>query len=104
MSQIALSRHIPFLLPLVPALVVALAPALSAHALPTPIPVPPLQTKGTLLVDSANLPFLLRGVEMPGLEVAKPAQADLDAQHAMTPLTFRIIQQRWNMNAVRLPV
>jgi uncharacterized protein (TIGR03437 family) len=86
------------------ALLLALAPALSGHAPPTYIPVPPLHTKANLLVDSTNQAFLLRGVEMPGLEVANPGQADLDAQRAMTAFTFRIIQQRWNMNAVRLPV
>ena len=100
MTQTALSRLI--LVPI--ALLLALSPALSGHALPTPIPVPPLRTRATLLVDSTNQIFLLRGVEMPGLEVANPGQSDLDAQHAMTALTFRIIQQRWNMNAVRLPV
>jgi uncharacterized protein (TIGR03437 family) len=56
------------------------------------------------LVDSTNQIFLLRGVEMPGLEAANPGQPDIDAKGAMTSLTFRIIQQRWNMNAVRLPV
>src|SRR5882724_1157549 len=55
-------------------------------------------------MDSIGQTFLLRGVEMPGLEVANPAQSDLDAVRAMTPLTFGIVQQRWNMNAVRLPI
>ena len=41
---------------------------------------------------------------MPGLEAANPGQPDIDAKRAMTAFTFRIIQQRWNMNAVRLPV
>jgi uncharacterized protein (TIGR03437 family) len=86
------------------ALLLALSPALSGHALPTPIPVPPLRTRGILLADSTNQTFLLRGVRMPGLEVAIPGPPDIDAQRAMTALTFRIIQQRWNMNAVRLPV
>ncbi|MBZ5724447.1 MAG: cellulase family glycosylhydrolase [Acidobacteriia bacterium] len=82
----------------------ALAAPLAAHAPPIYVPVPPVHVNGNRLVDSANVPFLLRGVEMPGLEVAVPAQPDLDAVRAMTSLTFRIIQQRWNMNAVRLPV
>jgi uncharacterized protein (TIGR03437 family) len=86
------------------ALLFALLPALSGHALPTPIPVPPLRVRGVLLADSTNQTFLLRGVDMPGLEVANPGQPDIDAKRAMTALTFRIIQQRWNMNAVRLPV
>jgi uncharacterized protein (TIGR03437 family) len=41
-------------------------------------------------VDSTNTPFLLRGVGVPAWDTAAPP--------------FRIIQQRWNMNAVRLPV
>ncbi len=82
----------------------ALAPTLAAHAPPIYVPVPPVHVKANRLVDSANVPFLLRGVEMPGLEVGVPAQADKDAVSAMTSLTFRVIQQRWNFNAVRLPV
>jgi uncharacterized protein (TIGR03437 family) len=77
---------------------VALQP-LHAHAPPTPIPVPPLRVQANLLVDAKGIPFVLRGVNMPGLE-----SADAAAQEAMTAHTFRIIQQRWNMNAVRLPV
>jgi uncharacterized protein (TIGR03437 family) len=71
---------------------------LSAHAPPTPIPVPPLSVQGNSLIDSTRTPFVLRGVQMPGLETGSSAVA------AMTPFTFQIIQQRWNMNAVRLPV
>jgi uncharacterized protein (TIGR03437 family) len=52
-----------------------------------------------LLVDSKGIPFLLRGVNMSGLE-----SADTAAEAAMTVHTFRILQQRWNTNAVRLPI
>lgn len=59
---------------------------------------PPLRVERNSLVDAAGAPFLLRGVELPGLETASPPPA------AFTPFTFQVIQQRWNMNAVRLPV
>ena len=86
------------------AVLVTLCEPVFGHAPPTPIPVPPLRVRANQLVDSANSVFLLRGVVMPGLEVFSPGPADLASQRAMTPFTFRIIQQRWNMNAVRLPV
>ena len=48
------------------------------------------------MVDAANLPFLIRGVNVPGLETGNTA--------AFTEFHFRVIRQRWNMNGVRLPV
>src|SRR5690242_5083561 len=81
-----------------------MAPLLWAHAPPTPIPVPPLHVEGSRLVDAKGSVVLLRGVNMPGLEAASPTAADLVARDSMTTHTFRVIQQRWNMNAVRLPV
>jgi uncharacterized protein (TIGR03437 family) len=86
------------------AVLVTLCEPVFGHAPPTPIPAPPLRVRANQLVDSTNSVFLLRGVAMPGLEVFSPAPADLDSQRTMTRFTFRIIQQRWNMNAVRLPV
>ncbi len=77
---------------------------LYAHAPPVYLPKPPLRVDGNLLRDSDGQRFLLTGVNMPGLEAFTPAKADLDAQQAMMSFTFRVIQQRWNMNAVRLPV
>ena len=71
---------------------------LAAHAPPTPIASPPLRVRSNILVDSTDTPVVLRGVVLPGLESGAPPPA------AMTPFTFQIIQQRWNMNAVRLPV
>ena len=43
------------------------------------------------LVDSTGQVFLLRGVGLPEWETA-------------TAFTFRVIQQRWNLNTVRLPL
>lgn len=61
------------------------------HAPPTPIPIPPLHVKANTLVDSVGTTFLLRGVGLPAWDTA-------------TSYTYRVIQQRWNMNAVRLPL
>src|SRR5436189_36014 len=54
---------------------------LSAHAPPTYLPVPPLRVQGNSLVDATGTPFVLRGVELPGLETATPPPA------ATTPFT-----------------
>lgn len=86
------------------AVIFAIALPLAAHAPPTYIPTPPLHVEANAIVDATGKKFLLRGVRMPGLEAFLPTAADLDAVRAMTPFTFQIIQQRWNMNAVRLPV
>src|SRR5215471_18459504 len=63
----------------------------SAHAPPTPIPALPIHVQGNSLVDAKGVPFVLRGVQFPSLVNG-------------TSFAFQIIQQRWNMNAVRLPV
>ena len=77
---------------------------LHAHAPPLYLPVPPLRVQGIQLVDAVGQSFLLRGVNMPGLESISPSTADLEAVRQMTSVTFRLIQQRWNANCVRLPV
>ena len=59
---------------------------------------PPLHVQRNSLVDATGTPFLLRGVELPGLETPSPPAA------AFAPFTLQVIQQRWNMNAVRVPV
>lgn len=64
---------------------------MSGHAPPTPIPVPPIRVHANTLVDSTGQIFLLRGVGLPGWEAA-------------TSFTYRVIQQRWNLNTVRLPL
>jgi hypothetical protein len=76
----------------------------AGHAPPTPIAAPPLRVKANQLVDSTGAVFVLRGVSMPGLEAVSPTAADLANVRAMTGFTFRVMRQRWNMNAVRLPV
>ena len=64
---------------------------MDAHAPPTPIPVPPIRVQANTLVDSTGQVFLLRGVGLPGWDAA-------------TTFTYRVIQQRWNLNTVRLPL
>jgi hypothetical protein len=59
---------------------------------------------GASMLDSRNAPFILRGVQMTGLNIAVPGPADAQRIASMTPLTFRAIRQRWNMNALRLPL
>jgi uncharacterized protein (TIGR03437 family) len=95
-----LFRHLHSLAAL---LTVAAAPLLG-HAPPAYIPALPLHISANRLVDATGAPFLLRGVTYPGLEAASPTAVELAAQAAMTSHTFRVIQQRWNTNAVRLPV
>ncbi len=85
-------------------LFVAVMQIMQAHAPPVYLPVPPLRVQGRQLVDAAGQPFLLRGVNMPGLESGSPSTSDLQAVRQMTSVTFRLIQQRWNANCVRLPV
>ncbi len=72
---------------------VLLAWTLSALAQigPTAIPHGGLHVEGTRIVDEAGQIILLRGTQLPSLEAA-------------TPTTLSQIRQRWNMNAVRLPV
>jgi hypothetical protein len=76
----------------------------AGHAPPTPIPIPPLHVKLNQLMDSTSTVFVLRGVSMPGLEAVSPTATDLANVAAMNGFTFRVMRQRWNMNAVRLPV
>ena len=69
---------------------------LRAHAPPTPIPTPPFHVEANHLVDAVKIPFLIRGVDVPGVGSSNAG--------ALNPFTFRLIRQRWNMNAVRVPV
>lgn len=54
------------------------------------------------MIDANGTGFAFRGVEMPGLNLADGSGAE--AIKAMNGVAFRVIQQRWNMNAVRLLV
>jgi uncharacterized protein (TIGR03437 family) len=86
------------------ALLLAATAPLSGHAPPAYLPVFPLHVAANHLADAIGSPFLLRGVNYPGLEAASPTAIELAAQAAMTSHTFRVIQQRWNTNAVRLTI
>jgi uncharacterized protein (TIGR03437 family) len=61
------------------------------------IPVGAMHVEGNHIVDSAGQIIILRGAEIPGLETG----ADSDT---LTPETFGAMRQRFNMNALRLPV
>jgi uncharacterized protein (TIGR03437 family) len=67
--------------------------AASAHAPPTPVPAPPFHLDANRLVDAKDTVFLLRGGALPLLEADPPPVVG-----------FRVLRQRWNFNAVRLPV
>jgi uncharacterized protein (TIGR03437 family) len=77
---------------------------LHAHAPLTPAVQGALRVRGNALVDGTGGVVLLRGANMPGLEVAQPAAADAQAVAAMTDVTFGVMRVRWNMNVVRVPV
>jgi uncharacterized protein (TIGR03437 family) len=64
---------------------------LQGHAPPAYLPVPPLRVNANTLVDATGQVFVLRGAGVPGWET-------------IAPPAYRIIQQRWNMNCVRLPL
>jgi uncharacterized protein (TIGR03437 family) len=85
-------------------LLVALPHTGEGHATPTPVPVGPLHAEGNRLVDASPRVFVLRGVQMSGLNVAQPSPSDRQTVEAMNSFTFRVLRQRWNMNALRLPV
>lgn len=78
----------------------------SAQPGPTPMPQGPLHTQGNMLLDSAGHVIVLKGTEMPGLNVAHPDPSGVETQTAaaLTATTFSTIRLRWNMNALRLPV
>jgi uncharacterized protein (TIGR03437 family) len=69
------------------------AVAASAHAPPTPVPAPPFRVQTNRLVDAKGDAFLLRGAVLPLFDGT-----------AIPPVTLRVLRQRWNFNAVRIPV
>ncbi len=75
-----------------------------AHGTPTPLPVGPLHVKGSAIVDSTGQAILLRGVEMPGLNIANPTAEQIQTIAAMNATTFGVLRFRWNINTLRLPV
>jgi len=88
------------------ALLLLLPIGAAAHAPVLPPILGPLQTRGSLIVDSTGDVVQLRGVHMPGLDALDPAPGSVEARNvsAMTYATFGVIRLRWNMNTVRLPV
>ena len=66
---------------------------MQAQSALTPRPRGQIHVEGNQLVDEAGRPFVLRGVEMPGME-----------SPALNATTFSTIRIRWNMNALRLAV
>jgi uncharacterized protein (TIGR03437 family) len=57
------------------------------------VPAPPFRVQTNRLVDAKGDPFLLRGAVLPLVDGA-----------AIPPVTLRVLRQRWNFNAVRIPV
>ena len=75
-----------------------------AHGFPTPAAIGPLHVQHNLIADSTGQVIPLRGVEMPGLNLANPTPAQRQTLDAMNAVNFGILRLRWNLNAVRLPV
>ena len=63
-----------------------------------------MHVRGNQITDTIGTNLLLRGAEIPGLNVANPGDDAQQNVQAMNPMTFGTIRQIWNMNAVRLPV
>ena len=75
-----------------------------AHGIPTPVANGPLHVQRNVIVDATGQVILLRGVEMPGLNIASPTVEQRQTADALNATTFGILRLRWNLNAVRLPV
>jgi uncharacterized protein (TIGR03437 family) len=60
-----------------------------------------MHVEGSRILDSTGQGVVLRGGEIPGLD--RPALTP-DLQIALSPPTFSSMRQRFNMNALRLPV
>ncbi len=73
--------------------------AVAQHGI-NPIPIGPMHREGNRIVDSAGQTIVLRGAEIPGLNLGAPNADTL----ALSPTTFSTMRQRFNMNALRLPV
>src|SRR5438046_5319681 len=86
------------------ALAAVLAQAAHGHATPTVVPVGRMHAEGNLLFDESGQTLLLRGVQIPGLQKETPDATTLRAISSMSAHTFVLLRQRWNANAVRLPV
>jgi uncharacterized protein (TIGR03437 family) len=89
------------LLALVPVLLTRL---LAQHGV-NPIPVGAMHAQGNQIVDSTGQAIVLRGAEIPGLNLTgvSPAMQAIYDQ-TLSPTTFSTMRQRFNMNALRLPI
>lgn len=68
----------------------------------TAIPAGPFHVDGRRIVDAAGREFLIRGTQLPQFNVPLPEPARGFGADSSTTLSG--ILQRWNMNAVRVPV
>jgi uncharacterized protein (TIGR03437 family) len=72
----------------------------------TPVAIGPLHVEGNRLVDAKDRPFIIRGTQLPDFHLSAPgAGAYSWYQFALySATTYSAIRQRWNMNAVRVPL
>jgi uncharacterized protein (TIGR03437 family) len=92
-------------------LVVLLARSvLCAETLPpqrlTAVAAGPLHVEGNRLVDARKRPFLIRGTQLPDFRASAPAPGAYSWYQfpPYSAATYSAIRQRWNMNAVRMPL
>jgi uncharacterized protein (TIGR03437 family) len=72
----------------------------------TPVAVGPLHVEGNRLIDAKARPFLIRGTQLPDFH-SSPPPAGTYSWYQFPPYsatTYSAIRQRWNMNAVRVPL
>jgi hypothetical protein len=81
------------------------APSIGASsARPAGLPPAGLQVRGARLVDGRSQPWILRGAQIAGLNVARPAPNERAAVAHLTARTFQVMHDGWHMNVLRLPV
>jgi uncharacterized protein (TIGR03437 family) len=93
--------HLLFRLAILPSLGASCAYSLGRQEL-TAAPRGPFHIERNRLVDSQEQPFLIRGTQLPAFGAQFQAQSAEFGPHSAT--VFSSIRQRWNMNAVRLPL
>lgn len=84
----------------------ALAPmAAGASQSLSPAPAGPFRVCGNRIIDANGKPFLIRGTELPAFPGGDSlAFSAPGAFGPYSPSTFSSIRQRWNMNAIRVPL
>src|SRR5437763_17170963 len=80
-------------------LVILFASFIAAQHPVNPVVTGPLTVHGNALVDASGQRIILQGAVIPGLERSDPTTLA-----TLTATTFSTMRQRWNMNALRLPV